>query len=73
VSCYATRDTDPARWYPLLDGVPDKFNDLPVAYRGNVDQQPPFGLQPGQAPRLSAQDVQDLVAFLHTLTDGFVP
>ena len=73
VSFYATRDIDPARWYPVVDGTIDKFNDLPAAYRGNVDQQPPFGQQPGQAPRLSAQDVQDLTAFLHTLTDGFVP
>jgi cytochrome c peroxidase len=73
VSFYATRDIDPARWYPVVDGAVDKFNDLPVAYRGNVNQQPPFGLQPGQAPRLSAQDVQDLTAFLRTLTDGFVP
>ena len=73
VSFYATRDIDPARWYPVANGVVDKFNDLPVAYRGNVNQLPPFGLQPGQPPRLSAQDVQDLVAFLGTLTDGFVP
>lgn len=73
VTFYATRDIDPARWYPVVDGVADKFNDLPTAYRGNVDQRPPFGLQPGQPPRLSAQDVQDLTAFLHTLTDGFTP
>jgi cytochrome c peroxidase len=73
VSFYATRDIDPARWYPVANGVVDKFNDLPVVYRGNVNQLPPFGLQPGQPPRLSAQDVQDLVAFLGTLTDGFVP
>jgi cytochrome c peroxidase len=73
VSFYATRDTDPARWYPVAGGVVDKFNDLPAAYRGNVNQQPPFGLQPGQPPRLGAQDVQDLVAFLNTLTDGYVP
>jgi cytochrome c peroxidase len=73
VSFYATRDIDPARWYPVVNGVVDKFNDLPAAYRGNVEQRPPFGLQPGQPPRLSAQDVQDLVAFLQTLSDGFVP
>jgi cytochrome c peroxidase len=73
VSFYATRDIDPARWYPVVNGVVDKFNDLPVAYRGNVEQQAPFGLQPGQPPKLSLQDVQDLVAFLQTLTDGFVP
>lgn len=73
VAFYATRDTDPARWYPTVAGVVDKFNDLPAAYRGNVEQQAPFGQQPGQAPRLSAQEVQDIVAFLRTLTDGFAP
>ena len=49
------------------------FNDLPPAYWGNINQQSPFGLQPGQSPRLSAQQVQDIVAFLGTLTDGFKP
>jgi cytochrome c peroxidase len=73
VSFYATRDIDPARWYPVVGGVVDRFNDLPAAYRANVHQLPPFGQQPGQPPRLSAQDVQDLLAFLRTLTDGFVP
>jgi cytochrome c peroxidase len=73
VTFYATRDIDPARWYPVVGGVVDKFNDLPVAYRGNVTQQAPFGQRPGAAPRLSPQDVQDLVAFLGTLSDGFTP
>ncbi len=73
VSFYATRDIDPARWYPADNGVVIKFNDLPAAYRGNVTQRAPFGLRPGAAPRLSAQDVQDLVAFLRTLSDGFTP
>lgn len=73
VGFYATRDTDPGRWYPVVGGVVATFNDLPPAYRGNINQQIPFGLQPGQAPRLSAQQVQDIVAFLGTLTDGFKP
>ncbi|MGY0195512.1 cytochrome-c peroxidase [Leptothrix sp. BB-4] len=73
VSFYATRDIDPARWYPLVNGAVDMFNDLPTAYRANVDQQPPFGLRPGQPPRLSAQDVLDLTAFLRTLSDGYTP
>ena len=71
VGFYATRDNDPERWYPSAGGVVDKFNDLPAAYRVNVTQQAPFGLRPGQAPRLSAQEVQDVVAFLRTLSDGF--
>jgi len=46
-----------------------KFNDLPVAYRGNVLKTAPFGQLPGAAPLLSAQNVADLVSFLQTLTD----
>ena len=71
VRFYATRDIDPARWYPVVDGRVDLFDDLPVALRGNVVQTAPFGLAPGAAPRLSAQDVADLSAFLRTLTDDF--
>jgi cytochrome c peroxidase len=69
VRFYATRDIAPARWYPVVDGRPALFNDLPPALRGNVIQTAPFGLAPGSAPRLSAQDVADIVAFLRTLSD----
>jgi cytochrome c peroxidase len=73
VSFYATRDLDPTRWYPVVNGAVQRFNDLPAAYRGHVTQQPPFGLRAGDAPRLSAQDVADIVAFLRTLSDGYAP
>jgi cytochrome c peroxidase len=33
VAFYATRDSNPARWYPA--GM--KFDDLPALHRGNVD------------------------------------
>ena len=69
VGFYATRDIDPGRWYPSVGGVVQKFNDLPVAYRGNVIRSAPFGQQAGAAPSLSAQNVADLVSFLQTLTD----
>ena len=69
VNFFATRDTDPARWYPGMDGRPLRFDDLPAAFRGNVIQTAPFGLAPGDRPRLSPQDVADLTAFLRTLTD----
>ena len=69
VSFYATRDIDPGRWYPTVNGVVQKFNDLPLDYRGNVIRTAPFGQQPGAAPLLSAQNVADLVSFLQTLTD----
>lgn len=70
VTFYATRDVDPAMWYPVVNGVPQKFNDMPGQYQINVDQMPPFGLGPGNTPRLSLQDVSDLTAFLNTLTDN---
>lgn len=73
VTFYATRDSDPARWYPLVDGQVQRFNDLPPQYRANVSFEAPFNQQVGAPPTLSAQDVQDIVAFLRTLSDGYRP
>src|SRR5215831_1411036 len=74
VAFYATRDTNPERWYPLgPDGKVRKFDDLPARYQRNINYEPPFDRRPGQPPALSDQDVSDIVAFLRTLTDGFEP
>ena len=74
VAFYATRDTDPARWYPRrADGTIDKFDDLPQRYRANINNEPPFGGKPGDKPALSDNDIDDIVAFLNTLTDGYRP
>ena len=71
VAFYASRDTDPKRWYPALKtGEADKFNDLPSAYKANVNvEEVPYDRKPGQKPRLDDRDVDALVAFLNTLTD----
>ncbi len=71
IAFYATRDTDPRRWYPKLKtGEADKFDDLPSAYKQNVNtEEVPYDRRPGQRPRLSGQDIDALVAFLETLTD----
>ncbi len=71
VAIYATRDTDPKRWYPKLKtGEVDKFNDLPSAYKDNVNtEEVPYDRRPGQRPHLSDQDIDALLAFLQTLTD----
>ncbi len=70
VAFYATRDTDPARWY----GKAEKFNDLPAEYRKNVNtQEAPYDRKPGERPRLSETDIDALVAFLETLTDPRTP
>jgi cytochrome c peroxidase len=74
VAFYATRDTNPERWYPRsVDGQVQKFDDLPSQYRANIDVEPPFDRKPGDVPALSDEDVADVVAFLRTLTDGFTP
>ncbi len=74
VRFYAERDSAPQKWYPRdRNGNPSKFDDLPLAYRGNVDQQPPFGRHVGAPPALSDQEVRDIMAFLNTLSDGYQP
>ena len=73
VRFYAQRDTHPERWYPRAgDGSVLKFDDLPASYRGNVDTEAPFDRRPGDRPAMSEADIEDIVAFLNTLTDGFV-
>lgn len=75
VRFYVTRDTNPERWYPVgADGTVQKFNDLPAAYRKNVNtSEGPYNRQPGMAPALSEAEIGDLVQFLGTLTDGYKP
>ncbi len=69
VGFYSQRDVSPGAIYPTVAGQVVKFNDLPASLRGNVIQTAPFGLAAGAPPRINAQDVADIVAFLGTLTD----
>jgi cytochrome c peroxidase len=70
---YNTRDTQPELWYPIVGGVVQKFDDLPTQYQTNIDTQPPLDGRPaGSQPAMSAQDLEDLEAFLRTLTDADV-
>jgi len=72
---YVQRDTQPEKWYPLkADGSVDKFNDLPDPYKTNVNRtEAPYNRQPGGVPALSDAEIDDLMAFLQTLSDGYVP
>lgn len=72
VAFYASRDTDPGRWYPKnADGTVNKFDDLPKAYWGNLNTDPPFnGRTLGDKPALTDAEIDDIVAFLSTLTDA---
>jgi len=67
VAFYATRDTEPGRWYP--EG--QRFDDLPPPLRANVDTETPPYHRAGKRPALRDDEIDDLVAFLHTLTDGY--
>ncbi len=68
---YVQRDTHPEAWYPRQAGKQvAKFNDLPAKYHGNVNaDEVPYGGKRGDTPVLNDQEIDDLVAFLKTLTD----
>lgn len=69
---YAERDTRPEKWYPRkADGSVAKFDDLPAHYHENINTDPPFDRKRGQQPAFTERDIQDMVAFLNTLTDGY--
>ena len=66
VSFYATRNSNPQRWYGPT-GVP---NDLPQAYLGNIlHDRVPFNRPRSAGPALSPLEIDDVVAFLGTLSD----
>jgi len=75
VAFYVRRDTHPEEFYPRNpDGTVNKFDDLPPQYRANVNTaEVPYDRKPGQAPRLTDEEIDLVVAFMHTLTDGYPP
>jgi cytochrome c peroxidase len=72
---YVQRDTHAEKWYPLdADGQVRKFDDIPPRLARNVNtSEAPYNRQPGQAPALSDAEIDDVIAFLKTLTDGYDP
>jgi cytochrome c peroxidase len=69
---YVRRDTNPEDFYPLdAGGQPRKFDDLPPEYQANVNSsEVPYNRHPGDVPALSDSDIEDVIAFLNTLTDA---
>jgi cytochrome c peroxidase len=64
VEFYATRESNPARWY----GAGKTYDDLPERYWDNVNRaEAPYDTK--DKPRLNDHDIDALVAFLKTLTD----
>jgi cytochrome c peroxidase len=67
ITFYNLRAAAPERIYPRGD----TFDDVPRRYRGNVNiYSPIYNRRAGSRPPLSDQDVEDLLAFLDTLTDA---
>jgi len=63
---YSTRNSDPQRWYGQAVS-----NDLPAQYLGNIEKvKAPFNRAASAGPALTEAEIADIVAFLHTLSDG---
>jgi cytochrome c peroxidase len=73
VEFYVRRDTNPEEWYPTgADGAVRKYDDLPPEYARNVNtDEVPYDRHPGDLPALSPSEIDDVVAFLQTLTDDY--
>ena len=66
VKFYATRASNPERWYPSGE----LFDDTPPAYRRRVNVSVvPYNRRRGDAPALDDSEIDAIVAFLGTLTD----
>jgi cytochrome c peroxidase len=70
---YVNRDLHPERFYAKdASGNIMKYDDIPAKYAQNVDStDAPFNRHPGDQPALNKQEIQDVVAFLRTLNDGY--
>jgi cytochrome c peroxidase len=70
---YNERDLHPERFYSRdPDGRVHKLDDLPPGYTDNIDHDPPLDRRPGAQPALSPAEIDDIIAFLKTLTDADV-
>jgi cytochrome c peroxidase len=71
VSFYVTRETNPELWYSKdASGQVQKYDDLPAEYHGNVNiTEVPYDRKAGEQPRLNDTEIDDVVAFMKTLTD----
>lgn len=70
---YVLRDLRPEEFYPRdAAGRVRKPDDLPPGIPFNLDRDPPLDRHPGDAPALSDAEIDDMLAFLQTLTDADV-
>jgi cytochrome c peroxidase len=71
IEFYNERDLYPEKYYSKNpDGSVHRYDDLPPGTPENIDHDPPLDRKPGSARALSEADIDDLIAFLKTLTDS---
>ena len=70
---YNLRSVQPEKIYPRdATGKIALYNDIPTSLHGNVDiKDAPFDHKVGDKPAMSNLDIQDIIAFVHTLDDGY--
>jgi cytochrome c peroxidase len=75
IGFYVRRDTNPEEWYPRnADGSVNKFDDLPAQYHRNINvTEVPYNRKLGATPALTPDEIDLVVEFLGTLTDGYQP
>lgn len=69
---YNLREVRPGLVYPHdATGKIHKYDDLPARHHANIDvADAPFDRKTGDKRPLSDAEIQDIIAFLHTLDDG---
>ncbi|RKP49603.1 cytochrome-c peroxidase [Pararobbsia silviterrae] len=70
---YNLRNTHPDAIYPRdANGKLQPYDDLPARYRANIDvADAPFDRKFGDPNAMSDQDIDDIIAFMKTLSDGY--
>ncbi|MBN3825572.1 cytochrome-c peroxidase [Burkholderia sp. Ac-20384] len=68
---YVERDIHPEKFYPVVHGKVQIYDDLPKRYWPNINREAPFDRKRGEQPALNAAEIKDVIAFLGTLTDGY--
>jgi cytochrome c peroxidase len=70
---YNLRNTNPDKIYPKdASGKVEKYDDLPAKYQANVDvADAPFDRKFGDKPAMTDDEINDIIAFMKTLNDGY--
>lgn len=72
IEFYVDRDIHPKAWYQKSKRDKfDQYDDLPLMYKANVEKGAPFSRLGNNKPRLNQAEINDVLRFLNSLTDGY--